>query len=386
MSLELHKQIRLHRYQIAISNLKVQEYLPPRLALIVALYEVCQKLERKTFREEEVLEYWREKLLPVLHQPGYKRLFRGMLEEGYIEETGKGWYKPTDLAAWALREQKPWRSEAGIYEVWRWEGDEDLRKKLGLSPNPLLVLIRPNPNTESQGQDYSKRDLLKELKNKESYYLDLIQGDKAFAPIKAFLVEATEPIRFLNKEPARLVIREGVPYAVYIEVDMPADSGKKQPLSLEFRLPSDQEALWEKSLTQHILQENHRETYDAEHNAILVPFDERNTALKGTYKIEKPRFRRIQFDNSAIELPVRRLPSTPNDAQKWVIALLAEGLGEYLHTDEKFLQKARDMAQPIYEKYPALSLPERKDIAKQWFQKGHYRKAYYLFAALDLSL
>lgn len=382
MSLELHKTITLHRYQLTTKDLKVQEDAPAWLALIEALHEVSEDYGGR-FKERQALAYWGEKILPSFNDPMRKRLFHRMKAWGFIEQVDGEYYALTDLARRARADKAFWRSEAGVYEVWLWEEGKELRQQLGLLPDPILVLIRPDSHQGSREQDYSDRRSLADFANKEGYYLASYEASETSTSVKAILKEATNPIHFLSKESARLIIHEEVPHAVYIELQLT----KGQGVRLEFRLPPESETLWYSSykLSQLILGETFREAYDAKQNALLVPFSERDLALEAKHRVEKPRFRDIEFEN-AIELSVKRLPRTEEDAQQWVVALLSQRLGKYLHSEEELHQEARAIAQPIYERYSKLSPPSRSAIAKSWFEKGLYRKAYYLQAALDLCL
>ncbi|MCS6894659.1 MAG: hypothetical protein NZZ60_00735 [Bacteroidia bacterium] len=382
MSLQLHKTIHLHRYQLTISDLKVQEDAPAWLALIEALHEASEDYGGR-FTEGRALAYWGERLLPSFNEPMRKRLFHRMVEWGFMEREDGEYYVLTDLARRARANKAFWRSEAGLYEVWVWEENKELRQKLGLSLDPLVVLIQPDAQQGSRGQDYSnKKELFNALRNKEGYYLPSTEGTENSPPTKAIIVEAVNPIHFLSEAQAHLVIQDEIPHAIFIGIPL----GKNWSESLEFRLPENG-TLWEGKyrLSQLILKETFKEAYDFEEDVLLVPFDVGNLSLNAKHRVEKPQFRQIEFEN-AIEIEVKRLPRSLEDARAWTLALLEQHLGKYLHSDEELHQQAQTVAKPIYERYSQLTLPSRAEIAKSWFQKGEYRKAYYLQAGIDLSL
>lgn len=381
--IELRKSVKVQEYRLIVKRMRVQEEMPALLALVRGAYEAGQAYDNR-FRQRHVLEEWQEKLLPTFNDAMLRRLFENLKESGYIEPVpGSDLYQLTPLAERAVQENTFWRSEAGIYRVFVWESDKELRQKLGFTRNVELVLAIPQPGAAKENLPQRKQASAQDFLGELHYIDDNRSNNNTPTLVKAIIEELESPIFVVGAIDATLTVHSDNPHAVFLRLHVRKDF---QP-EVQLELPAG-ETLWDSTLPLEkvLLKRAYGDDYDPTTHALRLPFSEDNLDFEAEHVVKSPTLREVQFDGE-IELTVRRLPRTEADAQAWTLARLWRDLRDYVHSEKEWMQKAREHAEPIFSVFPELTLPAPAEVARRWREKKELRRSYfYLQTPIDVRL
>ena len=118
--------------------------------------------------------------------------------------------------------------------------------------------------------------------------------------------------------------------------------------------------------------------YDQDKKAILSEFNKDNLSFNRKVKIDKPIFKRNQFNQFELE-NISHIPIDKKNADLWYWELLYKNMNDYFLDENSFREFATELASPIQLHF-RMQVPNRKEFAEILTERDN---AYYQIAKLE---
>jgi hypothetical protein len=317
------EEVELYQVQL---TLKVKTKQSPFIAILIFAQEQ---------KEIDAISV-KANLLDALPERACNNLLKRLTQQGYLVEYTHGYlssYRLTELGETSAKDRSFWIGEKGIYKAF-------------VSKSNLVQqkIIRLEKAVSSEDQRYNSLiHTPLDIRQYEGQIITLNNSDT--------LIEDIEPQCLLLKPVGyRLEI-------VANEAEVVLKFCKENQTLFKTNLEGNELLIREQLLTTCEEIE-----YNEDKNAVLVEFNKDELTFKRKVKINKPSFKRIQFNPVELE-NVAHIPSNKSNATLWLNELLYKGINQHFLSELAFNDFAARIAEPIL-KHEKVKIPSKKEFVK----------------------